>query len=38
MSGKWTPCPPSANCQVYRWSGVALSKRGYQASGTVMVR
>ena len=25
-------------CQFFRWAAVALNKRGYQASGTVMVR
>src|SRR5450759_5096994 len=32
------PYPPPAICQWRRWSEVAFSRRGYQASGTVIVR
>src|SRR5450759_2667764 len=32
------PYPPPAICQWRRWSEVAFSRRGYHASGTVMVR
>src|SRR5687768_9438897 len=37
-SGQWMPKPPPATRQFFRWAAVALNRRGYQASGTVMVR
>jgi hypothetical protein len=38
MSGQCIPYPAPAIFQFARCSGVACSKRGYQARGTVMVR
>lgn len=37
-SVQWMPKPSPAFCQLARWSGVACARRGYQASGTAMVR
>src|SRR5260370_301304 len=32
------PYPPPATCQFFLWAAVASSRRGYQASVTVIVR
>ena len=37
-SGQWRCLPPAMICQVPRSSGVAWSSRGYQASGTAILR
>ncbi len=38
MSGQWMPYPPPATFQLRRCSVVAWNNRGYQVSGTEMVR